>query len=40
MNFRAVGKALSKAAKCDMTEAFLEDDWMEEIVEYREKRKN
>lgn len=40
VNFRAVGKALSKAAKCDMTEAFLEDDWMEEIVEYRAKRKN
>lgn len=37
VNFRAVGKALSKVSKCDMKEALFEDDWMEEIVEYREK---
>lgn len=37
VNFRAVGNALSKAADCEMTQAWLEDDWKKEIETYREK---
>lgn len=37
VNFRAVGNALSKAVTCDATEAFVEDDWKDEIEEYHEK---
>ena len=36
INFKAVGKALSKAVACRETEAFFEDDWKEDIVKYRE----
>lgn len=38
VNFRAVGNALSKAVSCTEAELFFEDDWKEEIEEYREKR--
>ena len=37
VNFRAVGNALSKAVSCTEAEPFFEDDWKEEIEEYREK---
>lgn len=37
INFRAVGKALSKAVSSDKTQAFVEDDWKQEIETYREK---
>lgn len=37
VNFRAVGKALSKAIICNTTEDFLEDGWKDEIEEYHEK---
>ena len=37
VNFRAVGNALSKAVSCTEAELFFEDDWKEEIEEYREK---
>jgi uncharacterized protein YegL len=37
VNFRAVGKALSKATSCNDTEQFFEDHWKDEIEEYREK---
>lgn len=37
VNFRAVGKALSKAVSREATETFFEEDWKEEIVEYHKK---
>ena len=37
VNFRAVGKALSKATSCNDTEKFFEDHWKDEIEEYRKK---
>ena len=37
VNFRAVGKALSKATSCNDTEQFFEDHWKDEIEEYRKK---
>ena len=36
INFKAVGKALSKAVASREAEAFFEDDWKEDIVKYRE----
>lgn len=35
VNFRAVGKALSKAVNSDKAQAFVEDDWKQEIETYR-----
>lgn len=35
VNFRAVGNALSQLVSCTETEPFFEDDWKEEIEEYR-----
>lgn len=37
VNFRAVGNTLSKAVLCTEAELFFEDEWKEEIEEYREK---
>lgn len=37
VNFRAVENALSKAVSCTEVELFFEDDWKEEIEEYRAK---
>ena len=37
VNFRAVGKALSKGITRDSAKEFFEDDWKSEIVEYHEK---
>lgn len=36
VNFRAVGNALSKASNCENTQAWLGDDWKQEIETYRE----
>ncbi len=40
LNYRAVGEAISKAVKCESASAFMEDDWADEIVEYRENKKS
>ena len=37
VNFRAVGNALSKVSNCENTQAWLGDDWKQEIETYREK---
>ena len=36
-NFRAVGRALSKAAACENPDTLFADDWADEIADYREK---
>ncbi len=40
INFKAVGRALSKAIMSDPSEPFLDDRWKEEIVNYHQKRNN
>ena len=35
INFKAVGRAVSKAVQADSMEAVFDDDWSEDIVEYK-----
>ena len=37
VNFKAVGNALSKAVACESDEDLFDDEWKDEIEEYREK---
>lgn len=38
INFQAVGRALCKAVACVEDAAFFDDEWQEDIVNYREKK--
>ena len=40
LNFRAVGRAISKAVENDEMMGFVDDHWADEIREYKEERKN
>ena len=39
LNFRAVGKAISKAVENKSMMNFVDDDWADEIQAYKERRK-